>query len=471
MPTSSAISSNLASIDEKAADSAASSSRETALAALLHGPLLTTLLRLALPTVTVLFMSTLLSVAETYFVSALGASAIAAASLVVPVTMLMTMVSNGGIGGGVSSAIARARGAGRHDDAESLAWHAVIIGVAAGALFTLAAIIAGPLLYEALGGAGAALHQAVVYSDILFSGAIFFWVLMLLQSSLRGAGNVRIPALVMMGSVCLGLVVSPSLITGSFGFPRLGIAGAGVAQVLCNIVALVFVVRYMRSAGSNLKLRRHPLRAEHFKAILGVGLFSSINAVMSNLALTGLTAAAGAFGVAGIAGYGIASRLELLLIPVMFGFGTAVITMVGTNLGAGNVARARRAALLNAFFVGALVELVGLAAAIWPHGWIGLFSKEPAVLDFGTRYLRVVAPCYALIAIISGLYFAGQGAGKILWPMAAGAVRLAFAAAACVLVLFAHSTLATAFQMVAAGTAVAAALSLYGFYRVQWGPV
>src|SRR5471032_3197144 len=105
--------------------------------ALLHGPLLSTLIRLALPTVAVLFMTTVLSVAETYFVSALGMDAIAAASLVMPVMMLMTMVSNGGIGGGVSAAIARAIGAGRRQEAESLAWHTLVIGVAAGAAFSL----------------------------------------------------------------------------------------------------------------------------------------------------------------------------------------------------------------------------------------------------------------------------------------------------------------------------------------------
>jgi Na+-driven multidrug efflux pump len=90
---------------------------------LLHGPLLSNLIRLALPTVAVLFMTTLVSVAETYFVSSLGLKAIAAASLVVPVMLLMTTVASAGIGGGVSSAIARAIGARRQDEAESLAKH------------------------------------------------------------------------------------------------------------------------------------------------------------------------------------------------------------------------------------------------------------------------------------------------------------------------------------------------------------
>ncbi len=106
-------------------------------------------------------MTTLLSVAETYFVSTLGMDAMADASLVVPVMMLMTMVSNGGIGGGVSSAIARARSAGRQDDAESMAWHTVVIAVAAGALFSLALLLAGPVLYRSLGGSGQSLEQAV----------------------------------------------------------------------------------------------------------------------------------------------------------------------------------------------------------------------------------------------------------------------------------------------------------------------
>jgi Na+-driven multidrug efflux pump len=98
---------------------------------LLDGPLLSQLIRLALPTVAVLFMTTLLGVAETYFVSSLGLKAIAAASLVVPVMVMMTTIASAGIGGGVSSAIARAIGARRQDEAESLAWHAVVIAAVA----------------------------------------------------------------------------------------------------------------------------------------------------------------------------------------------------------------------------------------------------------------------------------------------------------------------------------------------------
>ena len=101
----------------------------------LDGPIVPTLLRLALPTIVVLVVQTLVGVLETYFIGFLGTAALAGTALVFPVLMLMQMMSNGGVGGGVASAVARAIGAGRRDDAEALAWHAVVIAIAIGAVF------------------------------------------------------------------------------------------------------------------------------------------------------------------------------------------------------------------------------------------------------------------------------------------------------------------------------------------------
>ena len=435
---------------------------------LLHGPLLPTIIKLALPTVAVLFMTTILSVAETYFVSTLGIHAIAAASMVVPVMMLMTMISNGGIGGGVSSAIARARGGNRHEDAQSLMWHALIIAICAGALFSVVAWIAGPLIYRLLGGSGESLKLALVYSNVLFSGAIAFWVVVLMQSSLRGAGNIKVPALIMLLGVVAGLILSPIMITGWLGFPAFGIAGAGYAQVICNIGSMVVILLYVTSKKSNLRLKPYPLKYAHFKEILGVGLLSTLNALMTTLGMAALTAAAGTYGVAALAGYGIASRLELLMIPIMFGFGTAVITVVGTNLGAGDVVRAKKAALINALFVGALVGLVGLIAAVIPEAWLGIFTPDKDVIAVGSLYLLFVGPMYAFIAVILELYFAGQGAGKVGWPLAAGFIRFALSLIASYFVFHFHASLETALAIVALGIFLGAAVSFLGFRKVHW---
>lgn len=436
---------------------------------LLHGPIVPTLLRLALPTVVVLLTTTVLSIVETYFVSSLGTDSIAGASLVIPVLMLMTMMSNGGIGGGVSSAIARARGAGRTLEAERLAYHALVIALALGAMFSLAVIVFGPALYRWLGGSGAALAQALVYSNILFGAAVLSWVAALLQSALRGAGNVKIPAAIMLLSVLVCLILSPALIRGWLGLPKLGIAGAGLAQVLCNAGAVLFVVAYMRSARSNLRLRRHPLQWRDFRAILGVGGLSAIGTIQANLSVTAITAAAGVFGTASIAGYGIASRLEFLLIPIMFGFGTAAVTMVGTNVAAGQIERARRVALVNALMVAAGAELIGLVVALFPEAWLGIFTADRRVLAVGSGYLHRVGPVYGLIAIGMELYFAAQGARAVGWPLFAGLVRLAIVATGAALALAGHYSLNTAFTLVAIAAAAFGVINLQVFRLARWG--
>src|SRR5262245_14303447 len=159
----------------------------------------------------------------------------------------------------------------------------------------------------------------------------------------------------------------------------------------------------------------------------------------------------------------------MLLSPVMFGCGTAAITLVGTNLGAGKVARARRVAIVNVLFVAGVVGLVGVFVSLFPLLWLGLFTSDSAVMAVGAQYLHVVAPFYAVIGVIFELYFAGQGARRILWPMTASVVRCLFALAAMVLVLQGYASLHTAFVLIAVSIVVAATISLLGFLRTRWG--
>src|SRR5215468_5298245 len=134
---------------------------------MLSGPIVGTLLRLALPTIVVVTAQALVGVLETYFVGFLGTDALAGVALVFPVVMLMQMMSAGGMGGGVASAIARALGAGRRDHADALAAHALVIAVALGLVFTGAMLWWGRALYAVLGGHGPALEVATSYSNIV----------------------------------------------------------------------------------------------------------------------------------------------------------------------------------------------------------------------------------------------------------------------------------------------------------------
>jgi len=437
---------------------------------ILAGPITPTMLRLALPTIVVLVVQTFVGVAETYFVSFLGTDALAGVALVFPVLMLMQMMSNGGIGGGVSSAVARALGASRSADADALAWHAIVLACAFGLIFMAAAILGGPILYRAMGGTGPTLTAALTYSGVVFAGSIPIWITALLSSALRGAGNVNVPALVILSGAVILVPLSPILIFGWGPFPRLGVAGGGAAVVIYYVLAALLLVLYLRSPRSLLRLRVVPLEGRLFKDIMGVGLLSAIGTVQVNLTVIFVTAAVGHFGADAIAGYGIASRLDYVQIPLLFGLGTALVTMVGVNVGAGQLVRARRIAWIGGALAFGVTEFIGLTAVVFPHAWIGLFSDDPQVLAMGTLYLRNVAPVYGAVGLGLALYFASQGAKRVLLPVLAGTARMIIAAfIGWSMVTWFGAGLSTLFQIVALAAVSYGLLTAAAVFGGAWG--
>ncbi|HEV3174550.1 MAG TPA: MATE family efflux transporter, partial [Stellaceae bacterium] len=212
------------------------------------------MLGLGLPTIVVLVVQTFVGVAETYFVSFLGTDALAGVALVFPVLMLMQMMSNGGIGGGVASAVARALGAGRQQDADALVLHALLLAVAFGLLFAAAELLGGRALFRLLGGEGAALAASLAYADTVFAGAVLVWIVSLMAAALRGGGNTVVPAIVTFGGVFVLLPLSPALIFGLAGLPRLGVAGAGVAVLVYYLAGAVALILFLRTPRSPVRL-------------------------------------------------------------------------------------------------------------------------------------------------------------------------------------------------------------------------
>src|SRR5690606_35635282 len=160
-----------------------------------HGPILPTLLRLSAPNVVAMALAVLVAIAETFYVGLLGTTPLAALGLVFPFAMLTGTLSAGAMGGGVSSAIARAIGANDMDRAHTLAMHAILIGGAMGIAYSLFFVLGGPALFRWLGGRGGVLDEAVRYAGVLFSGAIFVWMSNTLASVVRGTGNMRVPSI------------------------------------------------------------------------------------------------------------------------------------------------------------------------------------------------------------------------------------------------------------------------------------
>ena len=397
---------------------------------LLEGPIAGTLLRLAAPNVLVMLVQAAVGLIETYFVGKLGTDALAGVTLVFPVLMLMQMMSAGAMGGGISSAVARALGAGRRGDANALAVHALVIGIVFGLAFTLAVLAGGPWLYAVMGGRGPSLAAALTYSNVIFTAAVLVWTFNSLANVIRGSGNMAVPAIVTSVGAAALIPLSPCLIFGWGPFPRLGVAGGAVAVVAYYLLGTLALILYLRSPRSLVHLSARPLtlRWPLFRDILRVGLVAALVTITTNLTIAITTGLVGRLGPAAIAGYGTGARLEYLLVPLVFGLGGPLVAMVGTNIGAGQRERALRAAWTGAAIATVLSEIIGLAAAAAPHAWLRLFDTDPAMLDAGSRYLRAVGPFYGLFGLGMALYFASQGAGRLLWPLVANFTRLTIAA-------------------------------------------
>jgi len=395
---------------------------------LLEGRIVPTLLLLAWPNVLVMLAQASTGLVETWFVSRLGTDALAGMALVFPGFMMMQMLSAGAVGGGVSSAIARALGAGRREDANALVLHAIIVNLALGVLFSIVVLACGRALYSSMGGEGSSLEAALAYSNVVFAGVWLVWLMNALASVLRGTGNMMVPSLAICAGFILLVPLSPVLIFGFGPIPAMGIAGGGIAVLATIALSTAVMAWYLWSGRSIVRPKFARLRKHLFADILRVGAVGSVSTLQTTLVFMLTTAlVGGAAGPGAVAGYGTGARLEYLLIPLVFGLGAPLVALVGTNIGAGHQARALRIALTGGAIAFVLTEAVGLAAAIWPEAWLGLFGSDAQMIETGSAYLRLVGPAYGFFGLGLSLYFASQGAGRLFWPLLSGFFRLIIA--------------------------------------------
>lgn len=407
-------------------------------ALLLEGAVFSTLLRLAAPNILNLLAIAGMITFDGLFLGRLGPDVLAGASLAFPFVMLMQHTAASGMGGGVSSAIARALGAGKREVANALAFHTFVLALGLAAVFSTVLLLTAPFVFRWMGGHDEALSAAFAYANVVFSGAVSICMLNLLGSAVRGTGNMGLPAGVIVGSVVAHVLISPALIFGWGPIPALGPAGAGWGLILPFGFGSFVLLAYLRSPRSlvTLALRGVPLQWHLFAEILKVGVPGLINVSITNLSVMLLTGIAGHLGKDAAIAYAMGARLEYILIPLAFGFGTAIVAMVGTNWGAKQYARAYQIAWTGAATVAAACAAVGMVVALFPVLWMALFTSDDNIIRIGALYLRTVGPIYGLYGLGMGLYFATQGFGSVVWTVSANAARLLVSAGCALLTIF-----------------------------------
>lgn len=396
--------------------------------ALLDGPILPTLLRLAWPNVLALTAGTCVTIAETSYIGRLGTEPLAAMALVFPFVILTMTMSGGAMGGGVASAIARALGAGDAERASALAAHALLIGLSFGVVFTLGMLVFGPALLALLGGRGEVLSHAVAYVQIFFGGAILPWLLNTLAAILRGTGNMKLPSAMILNSALCQVVLGGTLALGLGPIPPFGMRGIAAGSLIAYSIGASVMLWYIFSGRARVtpKLRGLKIQRGMLVDILKVGVIACCSPLQSVLTITIFTHMLAGFGTEVLAGYGIGARLEFMLTSLAFAVGIASVPIVGMAIGAGRIARARRVAWIAGALSFAVVGVFGTLVAIFPDLWVDLFTGDPGVRAASKRYIATAAPMYAFLGLSTSMYFSSQGAAKVVGPVLAQTGRLLF---------------------------------------------
>jgi putative MATE family efflux protein len=436
------------------------------------GPVLSVLLRFALPNMASMTAASLVVIAETSYIGRLGLEPLAAITLVFPFIVLMGMMSAGAMGGGVSSSVSRALGAGDVDRASTLAGHALVIGLCGGLFFTVVMLAFGPTFFSLLGGQGRVLEEAIAYASVLFSGSVGVWLTNTFASVLRGTGNMKLPSATLLVTAALQIVIGGTLGLGLFGVPKFGMRGVASGQLIAYAIAALFLAFWLFSGRSKLRLnvRTFQLQRGMFFDILKVGAIACLSPLQSVITVLIFTWLLSRYGTVALAGYGIGARLEFLLVPIAASIGIASVPLVGMNVGAGNIERARKVTWTAGLLAGCVVGSVGLILAVAPDLWAANFTSDPRVLEAARQYFHLAGPAFGFLGLALSLYFASQGSGKILGPVLAQSGRLVVVVLGGILLLTYNAPGWTLFLLAAAAMVVYGVLAILSVWLTTWAP-
>jgi putative MATE family efflux protein len=415
--------------------------------------------RLAAPTTLVMAVSAVSNVVYTYFVSRLGVDAIGAVSLVFPVSLLAITAMGGGIGTGATSAVARALGSNAPKAAATLAGQALVLSVLLGLGFAIAAGLGVSTLFRLMGAGGAVHAGATAFATVLFGGAAITFFGMMLDSVMRGEGNVRVPATWSTVSLALQMVVTP-IFMFRFGW---GLIGGALAMLACQALAIVPRLCWVFGGRGVVRPSLHAGDAglKPVREILRVGVPAALATSANNIGLMVLTAVVARLGAADLAAYGLGTRLDFVLMSLAYGVAAGVLTLVGLATGAQRPDRVRAFVARGIAIAVALLALPGIVVFWRPSLWLGMFSTDPSIQSIGGLYFRIVGPTYPLLGASMVASFAFQGLGRATLPLIVMIVRVAavlIAAVVCTSVLGLGEQ--AVFTCIAAGNVAGAAVLL-----------
>lgn len=439
--------------------------------------------KLAIPNVCATFFAATTVIFDLWYIGKIGISELAGVAYIFPIYMLTSMLSNGAFGGAVSGATARAFGSKNITQAECIFRSAILIALLGAIIlmFLFFSFSEKFLIYYKVDKQVSL--SAITYGNILLKGIFLIWLFNIIISVTRGSGNTTIPAIswlivlffhILFATLNFNfddrniiLTNSVTLLNGMFLFTSL--EWSAISLLSGYLAGIIFILGFYFFGNHSYSLKFQDIfKLRGFFKLIKSGSIASCQSLMTISLALFCTTIIGNFGTNWTAGFGIAIRLELLLIPIIFGIGGALIAIVGANVGANKFQRAIQMTWKGTSFSVVIVGVIGLFFSIYPELWSGLFTSDLQTKVTAKAYLNLVAPFYAFFALGLGLYFVCQAFNTLFWPVVGTFLRL-FYVVILTLILF-YNNLASPYLLF---FTMSSGLIIYGLFislSLHFGP-
>ncbi len=383
-----------------------------------EGSLRRAILLLSVPAVLEMVMESVFVIADIYFVSRLGAEAVATVGLTESMMTIIYSISFG-LATATTSLVSRRIGEKNNEAASKVAFQAILTGIVIAFLIGLPGALFSSDLLSFMGASDNIVHNMSGYTKIMLAGNLVIMLLFIINAIFRSAGDAAVAMRVLWLGNIINIILDPCLIFGLGPFPKLGVAGAAVATTTGRGIAVLYQF-YLLFMGKN----RIRLSLKNFGIdfrIIGKIVKISLGSIGQNLIVTSswifLVRIISVFGSIVVAGYTIAIRIISFTLLPSWGLSNAASTLVGQNLGAKKPDRAERSALFTGWINMILLGIIGCILAIFPSTFIGIFINDPLVLKSGVECLRIVSLGYVAYGFGMVLVNSFNGAGDTSTPL------------------------------------------------------
>jgi putative MATE family efflux protein len=376
------------------------------------------ILLLSIPAVLEMIMESVFVIADIFFVSKLGADAVATVGITESLITIVYAISLG-LATATTSMVSRRIGEKNPDKAAQTAFQAIVTGITVSAIIAIPGVIFSERLLESMGASSNISEQLSGYTRVMLGGNVVIMLLFIINAIFRSAGDAAIAMRVLWLGNIINIILDPCLIFGLGPFPELGVTGAAVATTTGRGTAVIyqFWLLFYGKKRIQLSWNKLTINLKIMTRLIKLSLGSIGQNLIGTTSWIALVRIISVFGSEIVAGYTIGIRIVSFVLLPSWGISNAASTLVGQNLGAKKPERAERAVMVTGWINMILLGAVGLVLVLFPAYFINIFIKDKVVLEAGAECLRIVSLGFIAYGFGMVMVNSFNGAGDTTTPL------------------------------------------------------